>query len=181
MERDLYTEEEIVRGCIENDRHFQEILYRMHARKMYGVCMGYAGGRPLAQDMLQEAFVKVFRNIRQYGGKGSLEGWIRRIVINTAIDHLRKENHNMYLFNEDITENQHRMADETMSVMETKDILAQIAKLPEGARIIFNLYAVEGFSHNEIAARLHISAGTSKSQFSRARKLLQGWLQQTNV
>ncbi len=107
MHKELYREEEIVNGCIRNDRRMQELLYRKHARKMYGICLGYAGSvRDLAQDMLQEAFIKVFRNIKQYSGKGSLEGWIRRIVTNTAIDILRKQSQHIEMINGEAPEKQ---------------------------------------------------------------------------
>jgi RNA polymerase sigma factor (sigma-70 family) len=178
MHKELYREEEIVNGCIRNDRRMQEVLYRRHARKMYGICLGYAGSsRDLAQDMLQEAFIKVFRNIKQYSGKGSLEGWIRRIVTNTAIDILRKQSQYIELINDEAPIKQDFKKDDVLSAMAEKDILSTVARLPEGARIIFNLYALEGYSHQEIAERLEISPGTSKSQYSRARHLLQKWLQ----
>ena len=156
MNNDLYSEEEVIKGCIKNDRHFQEILYRKYARKMYGICKGYAGNRGLAQDMLQDAFVKVFKRIGQYSGKGSLEGWIRRIVTNTAIDNLRQDSNYSSLFREDIAENDGFDDNATFAGIAEKDILTQISRLPAGARIIFNLYAVEGFSHKEIASKLNI-------------------------
>lgn len=178
MRQELYRDEEIVNGCIRNDRHLQEVLYRRHARKMYGICLGYAGiSRDLAQDMLQEAFVKVFRNMDQYDGKGSLEGWIRRIVTNTAIDILRKQSRHIELIQGEVPEKQEATAEDALSQITTKDILNTIARLPKGARIIFNLHALEGYSHQEIAEQLEISPGTSKSQYSRARHLLQQWLQ----
>ncbi len=178
MEKELYPDEEIINGCIKNNRHTQEMLYRKYARKMYGICMGYAGrNRAMAQDMLQEAFIKVFRNIKQYGGKGSLEGWIRRIVTNTAIDQLRSQSGHKNLIQEEVHETAIVSSNEIMSSLTSKEILTHVARLPEGARIIFNLYALEGYTHKEIAEQLDISTGTSKSQFSRARQLLQGWLQ----
>ena len=181
MRQDLYPEEKILEGCRKNDRYFQEVLYRKYARKMYGICMGYAGERPLAQDMLQEAFIKVFRQIAKYSGSGSLEGWIRRIVTNTAIDFLRKKTRSELFIDQELSE-------QTMQTnkwvapnfMEAGDILKQIKKLPEGARIVFNLYAVEGYTHQEIAEKLNITAGTSKSQYSRARMLLQQWVDKPN-
>ncbi len=178
MQKELYGEEEIVKGCIRNDRHMQEVLYRTHARKMYGICLGYAGSsRDLAQDMLQEAFVKVFRNLKQYKHKGSLEGWIRRIVTNTAIDILRSQTRHLEMIHGDVPDQQTAKDNDALSALAAKDILNTIARLPQGARMIFNLYALEGYSHQEIAERLEISSGTSKSQYSRARYLLQQWLQ----
>ncbi len=181
MRLDLYPEEKILEGCKNNDRHFQEVLYRKYARKMYGICMGYAGARPLAQDMLQEAFVKVFRHISDYSGEGSLEGWIRRIVTNTAIDILRKQKRTDLFIENEVSEQSLKNNKWTApSYMEAGDILNMIKRLPEGARIVFNLYAVEGYTHKEIAEKLQITAGTSKSQYSRARMLLQQWVDKPN-
>lgn len=180
VQKELYTEKEIIAGCSRHDRRFQEILYRQHARKMYGICLGYAGQRPLAQDMLQESFVKVFRSIDQYMGSGSLEGWIRRIVTNTAIDILRKQSSMKEFFPDDMGVIPDSAENKALSNMETTDILNHISRLPEGARTVFNLYALEGMTHQEIADKLNISAGTSKSQYSRARYLLQQWVEEPN-
>jgi RNA polymerase sigma factor (sigma-70 family) len=176
MQLDRYSEEEIVRGCQQNDRKYQEVLYRRFARTMYGVCLGYAADRSLAQDILHEAFLKIFKGIKGFQGDGSLEGWIRRIVAHTAIDQLRK---NQRIANY-IADSQDppgvEIPESALSMLQTKDILKQVARLPEGARTIFNLYALEGYTHREIALELNISEGTSKSQYNRARNLLMGWL-----
>ncbi len=177
MRKDIYPEAELLEGCKNKDRHSQEVLYRKYARKMYGICMGYAGERPLAQDMLQESFIKVFKHIDNYSGSGSLEGWIRRIVTNTAIDILRKKQRTeLFIENEVSDLNGQSNKWVAPNSMEAGDIMKQVKKLPEGARIVFNLYAVEGYTHKEIAEKLHITAGTSKSQYSRARSLLQQWV-----
>lgn len=172
MQVDLYSEEEILEGCRKNKRQYQEILYRRYARKMYGICMSYAGNRDLAQDILQDGFIKVFKKIKHYKREGSLEGWIRRIIVNTAIDHLRKETlkHNYITEQEEIEEEAYEP--DVLEKLKAQDVLDLVAQLPDGARMIFNLYAVEGFTHKEIAAKMDISVGTSKSQFSRARKML---------
>jgi RNA polymerase sigma factor (sigma-70 family) len=91
MQVDLYSEAEIIKGCKQNERKYQEILYRRFARSMYGICMSYMGNRPEAQDILHEAFLKVFKNIQGFKNEGSLEGWVRRVVTNVAVDHLRKQ------------------------------------------------------------------------------------------
>lgn len=172
MQVDLYSEEDILKGCRKNKRQYQEILYRKYARKMYGICMSYAGNRDLAQDMLQDSFVKVFKRIKDFNSEGSLEGWIRRIVTNTAIDHLRKQTREYsYLADKDEAHDDAAPA-EALENLKVQDLMNMVAKLPEGARMIFNLYALEGFTHKEIAARMNISEGTSKSQFNRARKML---------
>lgn len=178
MKVDLYKEEEIVKGCQKGDRRYQEILYRKYAPKMYGICMSYAGERPLAQDMLQEAFVKVFRSIKKYKAEGSLEGWVRRIVVNTALDLIRSQGRNQRLIQEE-TENastRNFSENDALPSLQMNEMLRFIAKLPDGARAVFNLFAVEGYTHKEIAEHLHISVGTSKSQFNRARNLLQDWI-----
>lgn len=176
MKIDFYSEEDILKACKKEKRFYQEILYRKYAKKMYGICLSYVSERNLAQDVLQESFIKVFEKIKDFKSDGSLEGWIRRIITNTAIDHLRgkKRMQNYISDNVEITEN----VNETDGYMnlKTQDILKQVSRLPDGARVVFNLYAVEGYTHKEIAKKLNITEGTSKSQFSRARKLLMSWL-----
>lgn len=170
MQPDLYSEEEILEACKKKKRKYQEILYRTYARKMYGICMSYAGDRDMAQDILQDAFIKVFRRIKEFKGDGSLEGWIRRIMVNTAIDHLRKQTREHSYFTDEITEEAH--GPDVIEDLKARDILDLVAQLPAGARVIFNLYALEGFTHKEIAVKMDISEGTSKSQFNRARRML---------
>jgi RNA polymerase sigma-70 factor (ECF subfamily) len=176
MKIDFYSEEDILKACKKENRFYQEILYRKYAKKMYGICLSYVSERNLAQDVLQESFIKVFEKIKDFKSEGSLEGWIRRIITNTAIDHLRgkKRMQNYISDHVEITES----VNETDGYinLKTQDILKQVSRLPDGARVVFNLYAVEGYTHKEIAKKLNISEGTSKSQFSRARKLLMSWL-----
>jgi RNA polymerase sigma factor (sigma-70 family) len=179
MQVDLYKEEEIVKGCQNNERKYQEILYRRYSRKMYGICMSYAGNRELAQDMLHDAFLKIFRTIDSFKMEGSLEGWIRRVVSNTAIDLLRKNQRLDQFINEDMLEPLATVKPGVHSYLATKEILELVGHLPHGARAIFNLFALEGFSHREIAEQLQISEGTSKSQYNRARNLLKDWIENT--
>lgn len=176
MPEDRYTETEIIRGCQQNDRKYQEILYRRFARQMYGICLGYAADRSQAQDILHEAFLKIFNGISEFRGDGSLEGWIRRIVTRTAIDQFRKDQRIGHYIGEDTEIPAMEVPETSLGLLEVKDILKQVARLPEGARTIFNLYALEGYTHKEIALELDISEGTSKSQYSRARSLLMAWL-----
>jgi len=176
MNLDLYSEEEILKGCKKGKRRYQEILYRKYAKKMYGICLSYAGDRELAQDMLQEAYIKIFNKIKEFKSKGSMEGWIRKIVSNTAIDHLRqKSKMQNYISDKEEIKGDVKEAD-GLENLKTQDILSQVAKLPDGARVVFNLYALEGYTHKEIAQKLDVTEGTSKSQFNRARKLLMTWL-----
>lgn len=176
MKVDLYSEEEILKGCHKNKRQYQEILYNKYAKKMYGICLSYAGDRDLAQDMLQESFIKIFNRIKDFKQEGSLEGWIRKIITNTAIDHLRQKTRIQNYISDKTEINEDIYEAEALQNLQTEDVLNQVAKLPEGARVVFNLYALEGYTHKEIADKLNITEGTSKSQFNRARKLLMSWL-----
>ncbi len=168
-----YTEEEkLVRDCVRGKARAQEALYHQHYRTMYGVCMRYCKDRDVAEDVLQEGFIKVFKNIDRYRGSGSLEGWIRRIMVNTALEHHRKVARFLPLVDLDEALDQDAGYD-VVSDMGQQEILQLIQELPDGYRTIFNLYAIEGFTHREIARELDISEGTSKSQYARARRILQ--------
>lgn len=169
------TDEQLVQQCVAGNRKCQELLYKKYASKMFGLCLGYINDRDAAKDVLQEGFIKVFSSLRSFKGQGSLEGWIRRIIVNTAVDHYRMSVRDKRALNV----NESNAAPLEMPVPDKileKELLGLIGRLPEGARVIFNLYVVEGYSHNEIADMLGITAGTSKSQVSRARVLLQQWI-----
>lgn len=176
MQVDLYSEEDILKGCKRKKRKYQEILYRKYAIKMYGICLSYSGDRDMAQDILQDSFIKIYNKIKDFNKEGSLEGWISRIVSNTAIDHLRKRTreHNYITDKEKVKEEIYEP--DAIENMKAQDVLSLVAKLPDGARMIFNLYALEGYTHKEIAKKLNIAEGTSKSQFNRARKMLMALL-----
>ncbi len=166
----------LVNGCRKNDRRHQRELYGKYFKQMFQICLSYTGDRAEAKDILQDAFIKVFTALDKFDAKGSLEGWIRRIVTNTAIDYFRQRKRLVYI-NEipDEPEEDERgtFPFETL----TQDImLHHIRQLPDGARVIFNMYAVDGLTHREIARELNISEGTSKSQYKRARDLLRKWL-----
>ncbi len=175
-ERDLYSDSELIQGCRNNDRKYQELLYRKYAKKMYGICMSYAKDRSMAQEILQDGFVKVFKKIDSFKEQGSLEGWIRRIITNTALDYLRQKS-KLYEFIDDNKEvEEERLDNSILEKINADGIFKLIGQLPEGAKAVFNLYAVEGYSHKEIAEKLEITEGTSKSQFKRARSLLKSLL-----
>lgn len=176
MNIELYSDEEIVKGCLKGNRQSQEMLYQKFAKKMYGICMSYAGDREFAQDILQIGFIKVFNNLGNYKSEGSLEGWIRKIVVNTAIDAIRQKQSIDKHLGAETSEVQGYYDSNILPRLQLKELVEFIKRLPEGARVIFNLFAVEGYSHKEIAKELNISEGTSKSQYSRARGLLQNWL-----
>ncbi|MGK7395678.1 MAG: RNA polymerase sigma factor [Candidatus Cyclobacteriaceae bacterium M3_2C_046] len=167
------SDKELIQKCIGNERKYQEILYRKFAGKMYAICLSYAKDRSAAQDILQDGFVKVFQKMKTYSQEGSLEGWIRRIITNTAIDYYRKQARSNNLLEYEDEKNLDPNEETVLNLAEVSEIYDHLQKLPDGARVIFNLYALEGYSHKEIAKLLNISEGTSKSQVNRARSLLQ--------
>jgi len=175
---DQYYEKDLVAGCLRLDRRYQEELYQKYTKKMYGICLGYTADRDAAQDMLQEGFMKVFSRLKSFEGEGSLEGWVRKVITNTAIDHFRKNARLNRLIDQNV-EVSNTPTDELLGMITFEELLIFLKKLPEGARTIFNLYTVEGYSHKEIALKLEISEGTSKSQLNRARNLLQGRINST--
>lgn len=167
-----FNENQIIEGCIAGNRRAQEALYSMFASKMMGVCMRYSSNYHNAEDILQEGFVKIFTNIHRYRGDGSFEGWVRRIFVNTAIEHYRK-NGKVYATDDLQSVESSIINDDAISNLSAKDLVHAIQKLSTGYRTIFNMYVVEGYSHKEIAQMLGISEGTSKSQLARARVHLQ--------
>ena len=173
-----YDESQIREGCAKGDRKFQQMLYDMFSAKMFGVCLRYANEYNSAQDLLQEGFVKVYKNIEKFRGEGSFEGWVRRIFVNTAIEHYRKQV-NMYALHESETNYYEHYEDNALEVLKQEDILKMIQKLSSGYRTVFNLYVVEGYSHKEIGEMIGVSEGTSKSQLARARYLLQKMIMQS--
>jgi RNA polymerase sigma-70 factor (ECF subfamily) len=167
------TEEELRQGCIDGRRDYQELLYRYYSPKMFGICLRYANDYHNAEDILQEGFIKLFHNIDKFRGEGSFEGWIKRIFINTAIEHYRKSvNYNGYEELEN-TSNIRHIGERATEMLATQDLLKMVKKLSPGYRTIFNLYVMEGYSHKEIADMMGISEGTSKSQLARAKSILQ--------
>lgn len=168
----IFSESDLIEGCRRGDRKMQHELYNRFAPKMFGVCLRYAGNTEEAEDILQEGFIKVFNKMNSYRGEGSFEGWIRRIFVNTAIEHFRKK---IYL--QPITETEENTVEgKYLSVLDNlaeKDIIQLVQQLSPGYRTVFNMYVVEGYSHKQIAEMLGISEGTSKSQLSRAKAILQ--------
>ena len=163
-----------IRGCIEGDRRSQQRLYEAYYGKMMVVCRRYAKDNDEALDIFQEGFIKVFNNISKYGDKGSFEGWIRRIMVNTAIDHIRKNkvNNSMVELNERHTDTMSEEEDESDAILNNigyDELLLCVQDLSPAYRQVFNMYVVDGFSHQEIADALNISVGTSKSNLSKAK------------
>ena len=166
------TEEQIREGCVKGDCKYQQMLYNMFASKMFSVCLRYANEYNSAQDLLQEGFVKVFKNVEKFRGEGSFEGWVRRIFVNTAIEHYRKQV-NLYALHDTEARGYEFYEENALETLKQEDIMKMIQKLSDGYRTVFNLYVIEGFSHKEIGGMMGISEGTSKSQLARARYLLQ--------
>lgn len=167
------NEDQLLQNCLQGDRKAQRQLYDRFSRTMMGVCLRYSENRQMAEDVLQDGFIQVFQKLETFKGEGSLEGWIRRIMVNTALNHfrhLKKQPLNMEILPEDSGSEVQQSAIEQMSA---KELVQMIQSMPEGYRTVFNMYAIEGFNHKEIGQLLGISAGTSKSQYSRAKIHLQ--------
>lgn len=168
----MVNEEELINGCCKSDRNYQRRLYEKYSRRMLVVCLRYTKNQLEAEDILQESFIKVFDNIQKFRRECPLESWIKRIVINTALKNNRSK---LYLYpavdvehiEEDFRE------DMTISNYNYKELLDLIRKLPHIYQVVFNLYAIEGYQHKEIAEMMGTTEGTSKSQYSRARVILQ--------
>lgn len=168
---DSVSDEILVKQCLAGDRQHQEMLYKKFCWKMMGVCMRYSKNREEAEDFLQDGFVKVFTHLNTYKAKGSLEGWVRRVIVNTILDGMRKKSLMFKVVDIEEAENEAR-AEDFLSEISVHDLVSLIQELAPGYRTVFNLFAVEGYTHKEIGVRLGISEGTSKSQFAMARKIL---------
>ena len=167
------TEDAIIRGCIKNQAVAQRKLYLQYSPKMLAVCYRYAHNREDAEDMLQEGFIKVFTQIGRFENRGSFEGWIRKIIVHTCINILKKNKK----FNESVDLiHAHSIAlkeDSIPALVQVKQIVECIRLLPTGYRTVLNLFAIEGYSHREIAQLLDIEESTSRSQFTRAKAMLE--------
>ena len=168
--------ERLVKECLRGRPEAQKQLYEHFAEGMLGVCYRYTKSKTDAEDVLQDGFVKVFRNLHQFKFEGELGGWIRRIMVNTALNYL-KQNKKYQADLSYMDTSLHPVSDENPEViMNAKDLAELVRQLPTGYQTIFNLHAVEGFTHVEIGNMLGINEGTSRSQYSRARALLIEWL-----
>jgi RNA polymerase sigma factor (sigma-70 family) len=175
----MQTEKQLIEGCCKQDRQCQELLYKRFSSKMLVTCLRYTKGRQEAEDVLQEGFIKVFNKIGTFRGESSLEHWVRRIMVRTALNFQRSK---LYLY--PMVDVDHLGEVEQSPIgIETlgwQDLLKMIQSLPTGCQVIFNLFAIEGYQHKEIAEMLEINEGTSKSQYARARKLLKEMILQSD-
>lgn len=166
------TDEELVKECVAGNHVAQRKFYDLFAKKMMGVCLRYTNSYEEAQDVLQDGFIKIFSKLPKFESKGSLEGWVRRIMVNTALDAYRKSKKHQKDVDVDTVGYMLDSNDYTIESMNANDLLKIIQAIPEGYRVVFNLFAIEGYSHKEIAEQLGVTESTSKSQYSRAKKML---------
>ena len=170
--RKTFTEEaDIIKGCLQGDRKAQRALYDAYSGKFLAIAIRYVKDRDLAEDVMIEGFMKIFEKLAQYEGKGSFEGWMKRIIVTNALLTLRNQKNLLMEVNQE-PEFTSSLVPYEFTDMETADLLEMIQQLSVGYRTVFNLYAIEGYSHPEIADLLGISENTSKSQLSRARAIL---------
>lgn len=170
------TEQAIITGCLQNDASAQRELYNRYSPKMLSVCYRFGQSREDAEDMLQEGFIKIFTQIHTFQNKGAFEGWIRKIIVHTCINFLKKHKK----FNESVDlayANYLQVKEETVpSIMQARQIIECIRLLPIGYRTVLNLYALEGYSHKEIGEMLDIEESTSRSQYTRSKAMLESIL-----
>lgn len=171
-----WNEDELIDGCLKGRRQAQNALYEAYSRRMYALCLRYCKSPDQAADVLQEGFIKVFQNLERFKRECPLEYWIRRIIVNTALKHLRKEKKLWMRLVDREPADDREIAGAThndgLAGLQWQDLVELVQALPEGYRAVFNLHAVEGFSHKEIGEMLDISDNTSKSQYARARAAL---------
>jgi RNA polymerase sigma factor (sigma-70 family) len=167
------SDEEIVEGCLKGNRLFQKALFDRYSPRILAICMRYTNNTDEAYDILQDTFIKVFEKIISYKNEGSFEGWLKRICVNTALDHIRRNK--MDKFTDDVDSVQFKLSSSqgTLDDLLAEDLMEILKSLPAGYRTVFNMYVIDGYSHKEIADHLNITESTSKSQFSRARAILQ--------
>lgn len=166
----MFNLEKVIEGCIKNERKAQIELYSQYAPMLLAVCLRYVADKSEAEDILQDGFFKILKSIKEYRGKGHFENWMRKIVVNTAITHFHKEKKHYYHEEiEEINEVEFQFKSTPQNELEFKELYELLQTMPDGYRIIFNLYAIEGFKHKEIAEKLNIDESTSKTQYLRAK------------
>jgi RNA polymerase sigma-70 factor (ECF subfamily) len=174
------NESDLIKACIAKDPRAQRMLYDQYAGKMLAVCQRYCSSTEEAEDAFHEGFVKVFTKIKDYKFDGAFGGWIRRIMVNTVLDQLRKNKKHQFLEDVDDVIDLSSQNESPLDAMSAKELLKILEKLPDGYRVIFNMFAIEGYSHKEIAEKLNVTESTSKTQFLRARMYLKKCLEEIN-
>jgi len=168
-----FTDAQLLEKCLQNDRKAQNMLYKKYSARLFGTCLRYAKNYTDAEDILQESFIKIFKYLKDFRNEGHLEGWMRKVIVTTAINFYKRKN----LLNKDVDPeyvNTPSVATpDAISLISNEELLAVVQELPEGYRMVFNLNSIEGYSHKEISEIMNISVNTSKSQLSRARNALQ--------
>lgn len=170
---------ELIQKCIKGELKAQRELYERYAAKLMPVAMRYGKSQADAEDILQDAFIKIFNSLESFRQEAQFLTWLKRIVVNTAINHNRKKLYQQPMLDIDKT-SLYVENDLALSHLQVQELMAMMQKLPVGSRTIFNLFAIEGYGHKEIAEMLEISEGTSKSQYARARALLKGMVEDAN-
>ena len=168
----MMDESKLIDMCLKHDPRAQKMLFDKFAPKMLSVCLRYMKNTQKAEDVLQDGFVKIFGKLNEFKREGSFEGWVRRIMVNTSLDALRKNEKTKYDQSIDDVSYKLEYNDPNATSLEVEDLLALVKQMPTGYRIVFNMFAIEGYSHKEIAEKLQISENTSKSQYMRARAYL---------
>jgi RNA polymerase sigma-70 factor (ECF subfamily) len=174
-------DETLVHNCVSGNAEAQRELFKRFSPLMLGVAMRYIKDKEHAEDVVQDGFIKVYKNIYRFEHKGSLEGWIRRIIVNTALDQLRKNKKNLNDLHLDDSNFEIVQKSVAIGKLDAEVLMEIIQQLPHGYRVVFNMFAIEGYSHKEIAKELKVSESTSKSQYSRAKSLLRKTLKKYNI
>lgn len=177
----MYSEQELVQACIRQERLAQRQLYTQFASKLFVTAMRYMKNKADAEDVLQDSFIKIYQKLNAFRFDCPLEAWLRKIVVNTALKALQNQPNWMQHTDSQLISDEVEQEDFTLSGFQFEQLMEIVRSLPDGCRTIFNLYAIEGYQHNEIAEMLGVSEGTSKSQYSRARILLQAKLKKMDV
>ncbi len=172
------SDNQIIEGCVRHERKAQQVLYDKYSRFLLGVCLRYATDKAEAEDILQDSFLKIFFNIKDFSGTGSFIGWLRKVTVNTAITHYHKNlKHRYYVDIEEYVTTETGVASFEEDFFNSEELYKVLNELPAGYRMVFNLYAVEGYKHKEIAEIMGIDTNTSKSQYSRAKVAIRNKLE----
>ncbi len=174
----MVNDPEIIEGCVRHNRKAQQMLYDKYSRFLLGICLRYAEDKAEAEDILQDSFLKIFFSIKDFSGTGSFAGWLRKVAVNTAITHYHKNlKHRYHIEIEEYVSVETGTNSFEESLFSAEELYIVLNELPAGYRMVFNLYAVEGYKHKEIGEMLGIDTNTSKSQYSRAKAVLRGKLE----